>query len=682
MHHFTVKSRLIIILAALLLFFAGTSVPTQAKRLLLPRVYSPRGSVTIDGALAPAGVQVTAWISGVQRASGLTNASGSYSLVISGEDVDLGKAVSFRVFAAGSWRFAPQGGTYTDLASPTINLTVSTVVAPTPTRTRTPTATATPLPATLCVTVFMDANANQVRDAGELGIAGAEINAYTYPTETLAAAGFTDPQGSFCVNLVAGDYIVDEVDPPGLSSTTRHSRAARLFVGQRKDIAFGDIGALADTPTPGPTNTATTTRTPTITATYTNTPTAIPSLTPTATATVARSSTPTATRTSAPSATTTPTATLPPTGPIDLLVGTADIWTSPISVRQGDLVSLGVNVHNTSGVAVPDVLVEFWIGGVGTGARLDGLFLIPIIPPYGMGAVATGPLWDTSGLEGEQIISVIVQDLQGEDTNSSNNTASRPVDIHKALDIQPPSGALTINDGAAATTALTVTLGLDAADSPGGSGLQWMYIVEFGLNAATHQWEATHDLGWIGYQPARAWTLRGPGGVKYLAAWFADAAGNVSALPAMAMINYIPAGQNIAAGEWHVYRWALPAGDTVALDLHTLSGDADLYLWQPGNLGAPNWWSANDGAASDEIAFTAPVAGVYQAQVYGYADSSYTLTMTPGGQPGQSVKSGRRALLDKSAPEQPFSNSAPPTNLFTPTLRGFISYIQLLLKLR
>jgi hypothetical protein len=271
-----------------------------------------------------------------------------------------------------------------------------------------------------------------------------------------------------------------------------------------------------------------------------------------------------------------------------------------------------------------------------------------------------------------------------EDTNLANNSASRQVDILKAADSEPPTGTLMINDGATTTAGANVTLDLNATDQPGGSGVQWMYIAEFGLDSSTHHWKVVNDLGWIGYQAMQAWTLHGSGGVKYLAAWFADNAGNVSAAPALGMINYVPTDQSITAGEWHVYRWQLAAGATVNVSLKAKNGDADLYAWQPGNLGAPDWFSANNGTTDDLVSFAAPVAGVYQVQVYGQQNSTYTLALTTSGPLSgkESLRSGLWKLSAKSVPEHPFCTTVPPMDMLTPTLRGFVNYIQLLLKMQ
>jgi hypothetical protein len=678
-----------------------------------PIPYSPWGTVTVNGSPAPNGTQVRAYIGGVAYGPASNTSNGYYSLTVPGDDPDTAQkdggvaneTVSFRVTAGGITVTAPQTGKWQSGTAPVINLSVTTWT-PTPAPpTRTPTRTATPVPATICSIVFNDLNGNGLKDAGEPVIVDVEIKVYGYQAENEVRSGRTNGQGEYCAQVPAGDYVVEELDPLGMFSTTRNWRTAQVGVGERKDFVFGDSGALAETATP--TNTPLPTGTPTITATPSATASATASVTPTATATATSTATSSSTPTDTPTATATAsgtatitgtatptplwtatptatatasaTATWPPVGAIDLFITSRDIWSDPAMVRRGDLVSLGVNVHNASAVALRGVEVEFWLGPVGSGARLgERTYWTGEIAPYGVGVVESGPLWDSSALAGPVEINVVIDPRgQYEEANRANNQASRPVEIFSSYDRQPPAGSLQINGGAASAASRPVTLTLEAADEPGGSGLQWMYLVEYGLNAETHHWQVAAEYGWIVYQPSRPWALHGVGGVKYLAAWFADRAGNVSLTPALAMINYLPESQAIAAGEWHVYRWELAAGAAISATLTVSGGDADLHIWRPGNVGPADWSSDAAGAAPEQISFVAPEAGVYQVQVYGQLASLYGLAWTTN-----AAASAGRLLAARPIPGLPFCTTAPPSGLMTPTLRGFISDIPLLLRNR
>ena len=114
-----------------------------------PMPYSPWGTLTIDGVLAPAGVPIAAWIDGVQYALTFTTAGGWYTIDVPGDDPDTpekdggwpGDVVVFMIGAVP----ADQTGEWQSGVSPELHLTVTlTTATPTPTETSTPTATNTP----------------------------------------------------------------------------------------------------------------------------------------------------------------------------------------------------------------------------------------------------------------------------------------------------------------------------------------------------------------------------------------------------------------------------------------------------------------------------------------------------------------------------------------------------------
>jgi hypothetical protein len=87
--------------------------------------------------------------------------------------------------------------------------------------------------------------------------------------------------------------------------------------------------------------------------------------------------------------------------------------------------------------------------------------------------------------------------------------------------------------------------------------------------------------GWIGLHNPYALTLTRHGGLHRIQVWVADGAGNISLLPAVASINYLPASDSLKAGQIRIYRWPMAAGQVLNATLETQSGDADLYIWPP-----------------------------------------------------------------------------------------------------
>ncbi|MCD6379723.1 VCBS repeat-containing protein [bacterium] len=86
--------------------------------------------------------------------------------------------------------------------------------------------------------VFHDVNTDGVIDPGESGIPGVKI--------TLAGQGrsvLSDHFGTFFVPLPAGSYSVQEVDPPGYTSTTANLVSITLTSGMVKVVNFGDVSS-------------------------------------------------------------------------------------------------------------------------------------------------------------------------------------------------------------------------------------------------------------------------------------------------------------------------------------------------------------------------------------------------------------------------------------------------------
>ena len=66
--------------------------------------------------------------------------------------------------------------------------------------------------------VFVDANGNGIKDAGENGLPGVTVNLYAAGTSTLVATTTTDVNGNYLFhNLNAGDYFIGVVVPTGYS---------------------------------------------------------------------------------------------------------------------------------------------------------------------------------------------------------------------------------------------------------------------------------------------------------------------------------------------------------------------------------------------------------------------------------------------------------------------------------
>lgn len=354
-----------------------------------------------------------------------------------------------------------------------------------------------------------------------------------------------------------------------------------------------------------------------------------------------------------------------------------------MTIRDGDLAGVGVNVHNGGDLTASGIEIRFYDGDPDDGGTIigAGTYVLPFISAYGTSAQWTGKVWNTAGLGGDhQIYVVLDPDNEIAESDETNNVAHRTITIlPPAPDTIPPSGSVLINGGADTTSSREVILTLDAQDNPGGTGVQSMYIIEMEFNYASRQWLPARESGWVAYTTSYPWTLLPGSGVKYIQVWFADGALNISDLPGKDMICYIPAGDSIGQGEWRLYRQEINQGTIVTITLDVVSGDADLYVWNPGSLGPPDYYSINSGPAQDQVIFTAPENGVYQIQVYGFEASVYNLTIETTTGEGSLTLNSNALRQGKIMPSAPLSVVEPPDRTGVPRVQ-YKLYLPLILR--
>jgi hypothetical protein len=354
----------------------------------------------------------------------------------------------------------------------------------------------------------------------------------------------------------------------------------------------------------------------------------------------------------------------------DFFVSTDDIWTDPVTLRQGTTsqVLLGANIHRQGGSVALAVEVNFYRGDPAAGGTLLGAATTVPMPPE-IGAVAPVFVsWDPGDLVGSVAIYVQVDPAGvAPEVNETNNLARRDLTILPPVpDVTPPViTRFSVNEGAQSTSDPALRVALKATDNS--SGVTSMYLVEQAYNATANQWLAVQNTGWIPFQGAYTFTLTGPGGMRYIEAWVADAVGNVTPLPARARINYLPLSDTVLADQVRVYRFTVASGARLSADLATLNtgGDADLYVWGPDHPeGRALWMSDNAGATLDAVSFLAPEAGEYDVEVHGYNPSSdYRLTVELGGAAAAlrpvTAPAGAAAKPVPSGPADP-STTTPP----------------------
>ena len=242
-------------------------------------------------------------------------------------------------------------------------------------------------------------------------------------------------------------------------------------------------------------------------------------------------------------------------------------------------------------------------------------------PGVRVGAVAIYVQVDPAGLVAE--------------ANEANNVAGRDVLILPPVpDVTPPSiSKFSVNEGAQSTTDPALRVAIKASDNS--SGVYSMYLVEQAYNATANMWLAVQQTGWIPFQGTYTFTLTGPGGARYIEAWVADGAGNVTPLPSRVRINYLPPSDTVLESQVRIFRFTVASGATVSATLATLNveGDADLYVWGPDGPGERDlWMSDHAGMTLDTVNFVAPEAGEYDIEVHGWnVRTEYRLIVGLGG---------------------------------------------------
>ena len=359
----------------------------------------------------------------------------------------------------------------------------------------------------------------------------------------------------------------------------------------------------------------------------------------------------------------------------DLLSFNEYLWTSPNTVYANQEIELGLTVLRQGGEAtLENVPVHFYLGSPQAGGTLIGSSVVASLPPNDQAATEV-ITWTTPGSGIYTLYAVIDQANQVEEINETNNQYSRKLVVNQSsgalLDVTPPVvSALSINSGAQTTQDLEVSLNVTGSDPTPGSGVAWLMLIEYIYSDGMGAWMEVQSSAWMSYTSgsAIAWTLTPKAGAHYIQAWLADGESNVSLLPQQTFINYLPAEASLEQGGSHYYLFRLAQYEEFRLTVTPGLGDADLYVWPPDFAGRLPWISAS-ASEPDWVAFAAPVAGVYVARTYGYAQTTYSASLTAPVQSRAPLEAQGKTLLTDAGlasdqvPNQQRAVQPPATNV-------------------
>lgn len=347
----------------------------------------------------------------------------------------------------------------------------------------------------------------------------------------------------------------------------------------------------------------------------------------------------------------------------DLFGQAATFWSDPSTARAQSAVQLGLVVYRQGGrTPLANVTVQFYAGDPEAGGVLIGSGVIPLLSPRGT-ASTSAVSWTPPAAGAYTLFAVIDPENVVTEGDESNNRIERSLTVLSAAPdtLAPRVDTFVVNNGAISTTVRTAFLDTTASDPtlpPPSSGLGALFFVEYEYSPSAALWVPVQSSGWLAYADAHerfAWQLMPGAGIKYLQAWAADQAGNISAFPAQTLINYLPPTDRVLQNQVRIYRYALTAGQALHVRLLPIQGDPDLYIWPPDYTTRTPWVSnlAGEGVV-DEIALVAPVTGIYQVEVYGYSAAEYQLSIATDSVPAAvAAHSAAGRLAEKPLFTQP-----------------------------
>ncbi|MBV7339122.1 DUF11 domain-containing protein [Chloroflexi bacterium TSY] len=340
---------------------------------------------------------------------------------------------------------------------------------------------------------------------------------------------------------------------------------------------------------------------------------------------------------------------------------------SRLKLESGEEVQYTITLHNSgTGEAVADVVdqiptpLNFVEGSITNGGTYDPAtrtiswsgVTVPSADAVSLSFVVKADLIDEPSI----VFNTAVIQPEGDDPFKRQFPLLLVPSLGEIDVIPPVVNSVTIADKDVLTDR-DVTLKISASDN---TGVTEMFIRKWHLSAdPLPHWEVVQSSGWVPYQENYAWTLGDESGTYFVGVWVADNTSNRSRMNRNALdsASLILPGETVSHQGLIPYLVSYEKGASVKASLTTTSGDADLYVWYPGNIFLPDQKSTTAGTSIDEVNFVTPRSGPYLFVVYGDSDASYDMTITPDG--GPQVQTIAAANINESSRLTPNSQANP-----------------------
>ncbi len=354
-----------------------------------------------------------------------------------------------------------------------------------------------------------------------------------------------------------------------------------------------------------------------------------------------------------------------PSTDTDLSALSQNLWTTPHTLFRDEAASIGLTVRRVGGVGgTQPFFVDFYQDEINAAHKIGRAMVPPMNPDS---TASSSPVAWTPETHGEvTLIAVIDPTEQVSETNEENNVVRRTVTVrfHQAQDVTPPvARSLNVETARTIVNSRNLRLSVDAFDpEPNPTGVNRNYYVEMqwfsGVNNGTGAWLPVQWSEWMSHEDQpHDFELLPNSGLRYLMAWVADGAGNISSKPAVHRVNYVPATDSLGAGEVRVYRQPVVAGQ--CLRVRTVPDgpamDPDIYVWGPswtsGN--PPTGYSIAAAGETDEVVIQPTEAGVYQIEIVALTDASFGLEIQVTGSCARSGAASPRSVAEKQVRTEP-----------------------------